>query len=123
MAGMKAIRIRDRGPGGLVYEEVPKPVAGPGEVLVQVRAAAITTHELDWEPTWKTRDGAPRSLAIPGHEVSGVVATAGKGVTGFPPGTEVFGIIDDWFRDGGLAEYAIARPDGLAVKPANVSHV
>jgi NADPH:quinone reductase-like Zn-dependent oxidoreductase len=120
---MKAIRIRDRGPGGLVYEDVPKPVPGPGEVLVQVRAAAVTTHELDWAPTWKTRDGAARSLAIPGHEVSGVVAATGKGVTSFATGSDVFGIIDDWFRDGGLAEFAIARPEGLAAKPAKLSHV
>jgi len=121
-SGMKAIRIRDHGPGGLVYEEVPKPVPGPGEVLVRVRAAAVTTHELDWGSTWKSPDGGPRTLAIPGHEVSGVVAAVGKGDDGFTAGTEVFGIIDDWFRDGGLAEYAIARPEGLAVKPANISH-
>jgi NADPH:quinone reductase-like Zn-dependent oxidoreductase len=120
---MKAVRIRARGPGGLVYEDVPKPVPGPGEVLVQVRAAAVTAHELDWAPTWKTRDGAARTLAIPGHELSGVVAAAGKGIAGLATGMEVFGLIDDWFRDGALAEYAIARPEGLAVKPANLGHV
>ena len=69
---MKAIRLHARGgPESLRFEDAPTPRPGPGEVLVRVRAAAVTPTELLWVPTWATRDGGPRPLpVIPGHELT-----------------------------------------------------
>ncbi len=65
---MKAIRLHARGgPESLRFEDAPTPRPGAGEVLVRVRAAAVTPTELLWAPTWTTRDGGPRPLpVIPG---------------------------------------------------------
>ena len=43
----------------------PVPTPDPGEILIAVRAAAITSGELDWPETWP---------AVPGHDVAGIVA-------------------------------------------------
>ena len=57
----------------------------PGEVLVEVHAAAITFAELGWPESWTHRP------MIPSHEMSGVVAACGEGVTGLADGDQVFG--------------------------------
>ncbi len=47
---MKAIRIHGRGgPDHLVYEDVPQPHPGPGEVLVRVYATGVIANELQME--------------------------------------------------------------------------
>jgi len=120
---MKAIRLHARGgPESVRVEDAPAPRPGPGEVLVRVRAAAVTPTELLWVPTWATRDGAPRPLpVIPGHEFSGEVAALGECVTVLGVGEAVYGI-NDWFADGAQAEFCLARPAGVARKPASVDH-
>ena len=120
---MKAIRLHARGgPESLRFEDSPTPRPGPGEVLVRVRAAAVTPTELLWVPTWSTRDGAPRPLpVIPGHGFSGEVAALGEGVTAVGVGEAVYGM-NDWFGDGAQAEYCLARPADVALKPASVDH-
>ena len=118
---MMALRAHMRGgPEVLVYEEAPRPVPGPGEVLVEVHAAAITFAELDWAETW-TRDGADRTPIVPSHEVSGVVVARGEGTTEFDIGTEVFGLVR-FDRDGAAADYVAVRAADLALKPASVPH-
>src|SRR5215213_3339334 len=53
MVTMHAVRAYTRGgPEQLMYEEVPRPEPGPGEVLVAVKAASITPDELTWPETW-----------------------------------------------------------------------
>jgi NADPH:quinone reductase-like Zn-dependent oxidoreductase len=70
---VKAIRVRERaGISGLVYEEVPDARPGLDDVLVKVVACGITHNELDC-PVWTCRAGHPRTVIIPGQEVSGVV--------------------------------------------------
>ena len=120
---MKAIRLHARGgPESLRFEDAPTPRPGAGEVLVRVRAAAVTPTELLWVPTWATRDGGPRPLpVIPGHEFSGEVAALGEGVTAVGGGEAVYGM-NDWFGDGAQAEYCLARPADVARKPASVDH-
>jgi NADPH:quinone reductase-like Zn-dependent oxidoreductase len=120
---MKAIRLHARGgPESLRFEEARTPRPGPGEVLVQVHAAAVTPTELLWAPTWTTRDGGPRPLpVIPGHEFSGEVAALGEGVTALVVGEAVYGM-NDWFGDGAQAEFCLARPADIARKPASVDH-
>src|ERR1700758_1097232 len=121
---MKAIRLHARGgPESLRFEDAPTPRPGPGEVLVRVRAAAVTPTELLWGPTWTTREGGPRPLpVIPGHEFSGEVAALGEGVTAVGVGEAVYGM-NDWFGDGAQAEFCLARTVDVAPKPKSVDHV
>ena len=100
MGTMRALRAHVRGgPGQLVYDQPPAPAAGPGEALVAVHAAAITFAELTWDLSWTTRDGADRTPVIPSHELSGVIAGLGPGVTNLAVGDAVIGLID-FDRDG-----------------------
>ncbi|MEZ0075552.1 NADP-dependent oxidoreductase [Planotetraspora sp. GP83] len=123
MDTMMALRAHTRGgPEQLVYETAPVPVPGPGEVLVAVHAAAITFTELLWDKSWTDEQGADRTPVIPSHEVSGVVAAQGQGVTDFAVGDEVYGLIE-FTRDGAAAEYVTVPADALAHKPRTVSHV
>ena len=83
---MKAVRIHeDGGPDVLRYEEVSDPVAGPGEVLVSLRAAGL--NHLD---VW-VRKGLPSvpKPRILGADGAGVVAGLGDGVDGFEVGDRV----------------------------------
>ena len=120
---MKAIRVHGRGgPDHLSYDDAPKPQPGPGEVLVRVGASAIIATELTWDETYQTSAGDPRPLPIPGHDLAGVVAAVGSGVTDFAVGTEVYALTA-FDRDGAEAEYAIALPGELAPKPQTLDMV
>src|SRR5215468_10803149 len=81
---MRAMQAASPDPASLSCQRVPVPSPGPGEVLVDVHATAVTAGELTWPETWPT---------IPCHDVSGVVAAAGRGVAGWRPGDEVYGLI------------------------------
>src|SRR3954454_18598170 len=120
---MKAIRLYARGgPESLRFEDAPVPRPGPGEVLVRVRAAAVTPTELLWVPTWATRDGAPRPMpVIPGHEFSGEGAALGAGSTAAGVNEPVNGMTA-WSGDGARAEVCLPRPPDVARKPASVDH-
>jgi NADPH:quinone reductase-like Zn-dependent oxidoreductase len=119
---MKAI-VQDRygSPDVLELREIDTPVPKHHEVLVRVRAAAV--HPGDWllmrGRPYLMRLGTglrgPRKR-IPGFDVAGHVEAVGKGVTELQPGDEVFGE-----GKGSLAEYACAREDRLAAKPANLT--
>jgi len=123
---MKAIRIHGRGgPDHLVYEEVPQPHLGPGEVLVRVAASGIIVNELRWDVTYQTTAGAPRPLPIPGRDLSGVVVEVGAGVTAVSAvaaGDAVYAMLG-YGRDGAEAEYAIALPSELAPRPRTLDDV
>jgi 2-desacetyl-2-hydroxyethyl bacteriochlorophyllide A dehydrogenase len=73
-------------------ETLPDPQPGPGEVLVRVRAAGICGSDLHGyrrpAPEGAPRGGAPRGREN-GHELAGVVAALGPGVTGLSPGQRV----------------------------------
>ena len=120
---MKAIRIHARGgPDHLVYEDVPQPHPGSGEVLVRVTATAVIANELRWNETYETKDGSKRVLPIPGRDLSGVVVELGPGVTTLSKGAEVYAMLG-YGRDGAEADYTIARPFELAPKPRTLDHV
>ena len=112
---MRAVRLLDRGgPSGIVVEEIDRPVAGPGEALVRVRAAAITRDELDWP--------VDRLPAIPSYELSGVVEAVGSDVAELTPGDEIFALTP-FDRDGVAAEFAVVPADVLAPKAQTIDYV
>jgi NADPH:quinone reductase-like Zn-dependent oxidoreductase len=83
---VRAVRIHaDGGPEVLVLEDVPDPTAGPGEVLVRLRASAL--NHLD---VW-IRKGLPSvpKPRILGADGAGIVEALGEGVEGFEPGDRV----------------------------------
>jgi NADPH:quinone reductase-like Zn-dependent oxidoreductase len=119
---MKAIRIHGRGgPDHLVYEDVPQPHPGSGEVLVRVYAAGVIANELKWDETYQTTTGSPRDLPIPGRDLSGVVEEVGPGVTALVKGAQVYAMLG-YGRDGAEADYTIALPNELAPKPGVLDH-
>jgi NADPH:quinone reductase-like Zn-dependent oxidoreductase len=120
---MKAIRIHGRGgPDHLVYEDVPQPHPGPGEVLVRVSATGILVNELRWNETYETKAGKKRVLPIPGRDLSGVVVELGSGVSAPAAGAQVYAMLD-YGRDGAEADYTIALPGELAPKPHTLDAV
>jgi NADPH:quinone reductase-like Zn-dependent oxidoreductase len=120
---MQAVIARDHesGVSGLSVAEVPYPHAAENDVIVRVHAASFTPGELDWPGTWADRAGRDRAPAIPGHEVSGVIAELGYGTTGLTVGQRVFGVTD-WARNGTLAEYVAVEARNLAPLSGDINH-
>ena len=86
---MKALAFHEYGgPEKLVYEEVPTPIPGEGEVLIRVKACSVNHVDI-----W-IRQGIPAYKTtfphISGCDVSGVVEAVGRDVTGLRKGEKVF---------------------------------
>ncbi len=120
--GLKAILFREYGgPELLEWAETEKPVPGPEQILVRVRAAAV--NPLDWHFLRGTPYGfrlgiglsKPRDPRL-GMDFAGEVEAAGSRVTRFQPGDEVFG-----GDRGAYAEYLCVPEKAAARKPANVT--
>lgn len=106
----------------LALREIERPTAGDNEVLLAVRAAGVDPG------VWHLMTGMPYlvriagfglrkpKVATRGRDVAGRVEAVGRDVTRFKPGDEVFGTCE-----GSFAEYAVAREDRLAPKPASLS--
>ncbi|MBB4907731.1 NAD(P)-dependent alcohol dehydrogenase [Actinophytocola algeriensis] len=113
------------GPEALEFRDVPTPVAGDDEVLVEVRAAALNAwdwHMMRGDPYFaRLMTGAPRrpKRTVRGRDLAGVVAAVGGNVTEFRPGDEVYG--DLGAEEGAFAEYASVPGGQLARKPANLT--
>jgi NADPH:quinone reductase-like Zn-dependent oxidoreductase len=103
------------GPEKQAFLDVPVPVPGPGELLVQVRSAGVNPGD------WRLRDGSYGAVgpAVLGREVAGTVERVGPGVQGFSPGDEVFGGCPGMV--GGWAEYALVQAPFAAHRPPSVS--
>ncbi|MFD3468996.1 NAD(P)-dependent alcohol dehydrogenase [Streptomyces sp. NPDC058682] len=108
-------------PEVLRMEELDRPVAGPGEVLVRVHAAGVD------QGVWHLMAGLPYAVRavsglrrpttrVRGLDVAGVVEAVGPDVTRFREGDEVYGNCT-----GSFAEYARAKEGTLAPKPAGLS--
>ncbi|HSG14049.1 MAG TPA: zinc-binding dehydrogenase [Gaiellaceae bacterium] len=83
---MKAVRIHeDGGPDVLLYEDIPDPEPGPGEVLVALRAAGLNHLDI-WIRKGLPSAPKPRILGADG---AGVVSALGAGVEGFAVGDRV----------------------------------
>jgi NADPH:quinone reductase-like Zn-dependent oxidoreductase len=119
---MKAVLlINHGGPEMLRYGEAPDPIAGPGDVVVDIHAASVNAAD------YKVRLGGGRySLSrfphILGRDFSGVVSTLGAGVTDFAVGDAVFGVTDQGI-EGAYAEKIAIKAAIIAKKPDRLSHV
>ncbi|MFP7478104.1 NAD(P)-dependent alcohol dehydrogenase [Terribacillus saccharophilus] len=125
---MKAITTRNYGsPSVLQAEEVPDTVPKDDELLIQVHAASLNQANL---VLLKGKPFLARFAygvlkpkhKIPGSDMSGVVKAAGKQVTRFKPGDEVYADLSN-YGFGSLAEYVAVPEKALAMKPANLSHL
>ena len=87
---MKAIVCKEFGPPEkLVLEEVPDPVAGEGQIVIESRASSVTFPDaLMIEDKYQFKAQLPY---VPGGEAAGVVAEVGPGVEGFEVGDRVIG--------------------------------
>jgi NADPH:quinone reductase-like Zn-dependent oxidoreductase len=106
----------------LEVRDIDKPEVADNEVLVHVHAAGVGRD------VWYVMAGLPYPIRLAGYglrapknpvigsDMAGVVEAVGKDVSRFQPGDEVFGI-----GEGSFAEYACAREDKLAPKPANLT--
>jgi len=96
---MKAVLSKEvGGPETLVLEELPDPVAGPGQVLIDVKACGVNYPDvLIIEDKYQFKPTRPFA---PGGEVSGVISAVGEGVTRFKVGDRVLASTG-W---GGFAE-------------------
>src|SRR5262245_38599090 len=88
---MKAILCKHYGPPeSLVYEEVPSPVAGAGEVVIATKAASVNFPDvLIIQNKYQVKPPLPFS---PGSELAGIVKAVGDGVTGLRPGDRVMAV-------------------------------
>ncbi|MEU0050116.1 NAD(P)H-quinone oxidoreductase [Streptomyces sp. NPDC006184] len=103
---MHAITIpQPGGPEALVWDEVPDPVPGEGEVLVEVVASAVNRADIMQRQGFY--DPPPGASAYPGLECSGRIAALGPGVAGWSVGDEVCALL----AGGGYAE-KVAVPAG-----------
>ncbi|GAB3504415.1 NADPH:quinone oxidoreductase family protein [Spirosoma knui] len=107
---MKAILCRAYGlPDTLTFEEIPSPTAGPGQVLIAVKACSLNFPDtLTIRNLYQFKPALPFS---PGSESSGVVKAVGEGVTHVKPGDRVFA----FGSHGGLAEELVT--DAQVVVP------
>lgn len=108
----------------LALRDVDRPEVGDDEVLLRVQAAGVDPG------VWHLMTGLPYlvrimglglrrpKVPIRGRDVAGRVEAAGRNVTRFHPGDELFGTCE-----GSFAEFVCARPDRLALRPANLTPV
>ncbi|PPJ21191.1 NADPH:quinone reductase [Nocardia nova] len=117
---MKAVRFHEYGdPEVLRYEDVDRPVPGPGQV--RVRVAATSFNGVDGNIRAGFMQG-PMPLAlphIPGLDVAGTVDALGEGVDEPKVGDRVVGFLP-FTDDGAAAEYVLAPARSLAAAPASI---
>lgn len=105
------------GPEVLTWTSVPDPVAGPGEVLVDIVASAVNRADVSQRTGhYNPPPGAPE---YPGLECSGRVAVVGEGVTGWSIGDQVCALL----AGGGYAERVAVPAGQLLPVPSGVSLV
>jgi NADPH:quinone reductase-like Zn-dependent oxidoreductase len=119
---MKAVLLTGHGgPEMLGFGDAPDPVAGPGEVVVDIHAASVNAAD------YKVRLGGGRyHLArfphILGRDFSGVVSALGTGVADLALGDAVFGVTEQG-EEGAYAEKIAVKAAIVARKPARLGHV
>ena len=126
---MKAIRLHAfGGPEVLVYEDAPRPVTGPDEVLVRTHAVGLNPP--DWylregykmlPPEWRPQLPFPIIL---GTDISGEVVALGNNVRGFSVGDAVYSMVRFPAANGNAyAQYVSVPASELALKPSGIDHL
>lgn len=140
---MKAM-VLAKSPGTLEQRETPRPIPGPGQIMMRVLACGVCRtdlHVIDGELL------QPKLPLIPGHEIVGVVEKVGAGINRFEPGMRVGvpwlgrtcgvcrycragreNLCDDprftgYTRDGGFAEWTVADQNYCFSIPAKYSDI
>jgi NADPH:quinone reductase-like Zn-dependent oxidoreductase len=118
---MKAVRVHAfGGVDSMVYEDLPNPAPGPGQVLIRVAAAGVGPWDA-WIREGKSVLPQPLPLTL-GADLSGAIEQVGPGTVSFQPGEEVFGVTNARFT-GAYAEYALAEAGMIAAKPARLTGI
>lgn len=119
---MKAVRIHQfGGTEVLQVEDLPRPEPGPGEVLIEVRAASVNPVD------YKIREGRyppVKAEQLPitlGRDVAGTIAALGPGVDRWRGGEAVFAMLPP--DRGGYAEWVAAPAASCALKPPSLDMV
>jgi NADPH:quinone reductase-like Zn-dependent oxidoreductase len=102
---MRAAVVEHPGPPEVLeVRSIPKPVAGPGQVLIKVMASGLNRSELHFRQGVAYSGSFPR---VPGIEATGTVEAAPGGE--FAPGTQVMTMMGGMGRefDGGYAQYVV----------------
>ncbi|WP_436319160.1 zinc-binding dehydrogenase [Streptomyces virginiae] len=129
MKTMLAGRLSTGG-GGFAVEEVPVPRPGPGQVLIQVRAAGVCLSDVHLIQGVLQPQPLSGNKVTLGHEVAGVVKALGDGVTGFDEDAPVV-LVGGELRngipctrgvniDGGWAEYTVAAANAVVPLPPGI---
>ena len=138
---MKAVVKTQREPGNVAYIDMPEPIAGPGQVIIEVHNAGVCGTDIHIFKSEYVIDPP----VILGHEMCGTIAEVGQGVTRFKPGDRVtvnpsagklcgqcrycqigapFFCVDRAAHgssmDGGFAKYCAARQDVVFPLPENL---
>ncbi|MDQ5849963.1 MAG: NADPH:quinone oxidoreductase family protein, partial [Pseudomonadota bacterium] len=115
---MKAVVCKQHGPpDSLVLEELPSPTAGPGEVVVSVKAASLNFPDvLIIQNKYQFKPPLPFT---PGSELAGVVKEVGEGVRAFRPGDKVMAFT----TYGAFAEEAKTEASRLIPLPDKMDFV
>ena len=117
---MKAAFIeRFGGPEVFQYGDLPDPVAGPGEVVIDIAATSVNAAD------WKVRLGEYKHTKfplVPGRDFSGTVIAVGEGVKDIALGDAVFGVCAAG-QEGAYAERIAVKAEIVAKKPSGLSHV
>ncbi|MGC2400160.1 MAG: NADP-dependent oxidoreductase [Acidobacteriaceae bacterium] len=115
----RAVRFNDYG-GIEVLQvvDVERPVPGPGQVLVRVKAAGINPGEASIRKGLFAKQWPSTFPSGQGSDLAGVVEQTGSGVTNFAPGDEVIGFTN---KRASHAEFVGVEARDLVPRPRNVS--
>lgn len=120
---MKAVRIHTfGGPEVLKCEDVPKPQAKAGQVLVQIKAAGVNPID------WKLRQGYRKEMIqdrlplVLGVDVAGIVEETGEGVTDFKKGDAAYSYLGS-ANDGGYAQYVATNAAAVSTMPEKTDFI
>jgi NADPH:quinone reductase-like Zn-dependent oxidoreductase len=117
---MKAVRYHSYGDSGvLVYEDADRPVAGPGQVVVQVAGTAFNPLDVAIRAGFVRQVFPVAFPHIPNFDVAGVITEAGEDVSGWNAGDAVVAFLPVT-APGAAAEYAAVPAEALAAAPRTV---
>lgn len=123
---MKAVQLTGYGESGSLHfnKQVDMPTIPPEHVLIEVCAAGVNPIDC------KIQSGNLKNrlkLNLPatlGLDFSGVIVDLGEGVNGFTKGDEVYGMCSFYNTgSGSFADFVIANPKNIALKPKKLTHV